>query len=112
MNRQETSHLQAKWDRLLQVDHFEHEDIIHFLQHHPDPASVSYLKRAIEMKPSLKYLDYDDYGAYYKKCLWALQAIGTPEAVSHIQECAHSRELALREEAVYRLGKIRGNLPQ
>lgn len=111
MSQRETSHLQAKWDRRLQVDHIEHEDIIHFLQHNPDSGSVSYLKRAIEMKPSLKYLDYDDYGAYYKKCLWALQAIGTPDALALIQKCAHSHQPALREEAAYRLTKIRANLP-
>ena len=82
----------AERQRLLDPDHDEHEDIIGYLQDYPDPASVPYLKRAIALKPALAYLDYDDYGAYYKKCLWALQAIGTDEA--------------LRTQALHRLDRI------
>ena len=96
-----------EWDRLLQEDHFEHEDIIRVLQDRADPASVPILRRAIALKPRLSYLSYDDYGAYYRKCLWALQAIGTPEAIAVIDECAHSAEPALREQALYRLSRIR-----
>lgn len=96
----------AERERLLDPDHDEHEDIIGYLQDYPDPASVPYLKRAIALKPALAYLDYDDYGAYYKKCLWALQAIGTDEALAVIRACALSDDEALRTQALHRLDRI------
>lgn len=96
----------AEGKRLLDPDHDKHEDIIGYLQNYPDPASVPYLKSAIALKPALAYLDYDDYGAYYKKCLWALQAIGTEEALAVIRECASSNDQALRTQALHRLDRI------
>ncbi len=60
------------------------------------------------LKPALAYLDYDDYGSYYKKCLWALQAIGTPDAIAVIAECARADDPALRRQAEYRLARIAG----
>jgi hypothetical protein len=92
--------------RLLREDHHDHEDLIGFLQHAKDPYAVPFLRQAIGLKPQLSYLDYDDYGSYYKKCLWALQAIGTAEAISIIQECACSEDEALKDQARYRTGKI------
>jgi hypothetical protein len=98
--------LEQTWIKLNDPSHFEHEDIIHFLEFNPDPRSVPRIRDAINLKPQLKYLDYDDYGAYYKKCLWALQKIGTPEAVQLIKDCAESEITALRDQARYRLEKI------
>lgn len=106
----ETNEIEEKWERLLVTTHFEHEDIIRFLQNNPDPLGVPFLRAAIELKPNLKYLDYDDYGAYYKKCLWALYAIGTNESLEVIQECSQSEIPELRSEANYRLSKLK--LPQ
>ena len=63
--------LEQAWAKLEDTNHFEHEDTILFLEFNPDPGSVPHLREAIELKPKLEYLDYDDYGAYYKKCLWA-----------------------------------------
>ena len=91
---------------LTQTWHHQHEDFIGLLQHQKSPASVPALKAAIALKPQLAYLDYDDYGAYYKKCLWALAAIGTPEAIAVIRECVSAEDEQLREEAVYRLHKL------
>ena len=54
-------------EKLLQLDHIEHEDIIRTLQERADPFTIPYLKSAIELKPQLEYLSYDDYGGYYKK---------------------------------------------
>lgn len=45
--------------------HTQHEDMIGLLQGWRSPSSISALIRAIELKPKLEYLDYDDYGAYY-----------------------------------------------
>lgn len=91
---------------LVQTWHTRHEELVRLLQKWRDPTSVSPLAQAIQLKPRLAYLDYDDYGAFYKKCLWALAAIGTPEAVSAIQQCATSKDAVLREQAAYRLGKL------
>jgi hypothetical protein len=99
------SPLAQKWNRLIDPNHLDHEEIIRYLQDHPDSGSVPYLKEAILLKPALEYLEYDDYGAYYKKCLWALQEIGTPEAVRLIRECAVSDIPELKGEAIYRLSK-------
>jgi len=85
--------------------HIKHEDIIGLLQRHRNPSSVPAIRAAIELKPTLDYLDYDDYGSYYKKCLWALSDIGTLEAITLIKECTASPDEALRNEAEYRLGK-------
>lgn len=100
------SDIAAERERLLDPTHEEHEEIIRYLQDHPDPASAPCLKNAIALKPALAYLDYDDYGAYYKKCLWALQAIGTAEAIAVIRECASADDEALRMQALYRLERI------
>jgi hypothetical protein len=94
-------------ERLLDPGHYDHEEIISLLQDHPEEANISYLMKAIQLKPRLDYLDYDDYGSYYKKCLWALRAIDTPAAIDRIKECAESAELPLRKEALYRLKRIR-----
>ena len=100
------SDIAAERERLLDPTHEEHEEIIRYLQDHPDPASAPCLKNAIALKPALAYLDYDDYGAYYKKCLWALQAIGTAEPIAVIRECASADDEALRMQALYRLERI------
>ena len=77
------------------------------LQDCRDPSSVPILKKAILLKPRLEYLEYDDYGSYYKKCLWALQDIGTDEAILVIRDFANSEDSALKEHAEYRLSKIK-----
>jgi len=97
--------------RLLMEDHHDHEDLIRFLQRAEDPYAVPFLRQAVLFKPRLSYLDYDDYGSYYKKCLWALCAIGTTEAITVIREFAASEDGVLREQASYRLAKIEGSHP-
>lgn len=91
---------------LSQEWHHSHEEIVRELQDQPENESVPYLKNAIALKPNLHHLDYDDYGAFYKKCLWALRAIGTPEAIAAIEECAKSDNKILQKEARYRLKRI------
>ncbi|MEB2185703.1 hypothetical protein VDS18_07280 [Xanthomonas campestris pv. campestris] len=95
------------WHNLLLQDwHQEHEELISDLQMKADPSSIPYLTAAIGLKPLLGYLAYDDYGAYYKKCLWALQAIGTDEAIEVIRSCTSSSDPALNNEASYRLSRL------
>lgn len=91
---------------LIEDWHISHEWLIGEFQDAEDPRAIPFLQQAIDLKPRLQYLDYDDYGSYYKKCLWALKAIGTPEAISVIRDCANSEIRELQEEARYRLSKI------
>jgi len=91
---------------LLQSAHEDHEALIRYLQEHPSDVSVPYIREAIRLKPTWAHLDYDDYGSFYKKCLWALQDIGTPAALALIGERAESEIAPLRDEARYRLKQI------
>lgn len=93
---------------LLRTDHGEHENYIRSLQLSKDPYAIPFLEKAILLKPQLKYLDYDDYGSYYKKCFWALKDIGTPEAIAVIEKFAKSDDTFIKEQADYRLAKILG----
>ena len=105
MNDVTQNSLEENWSLLIDPSGYEHEAIIRFLQDNPDGRSVPYIRTAILLKPQLDYLAYDDYGSYYKKCLWALQTISTPEAIELIKECASSDIPELREQAIYRLSK-------
>jgi hypothetical protein len=72
----------------------------------PDPRFIPFACGAVQLKPTPAYLDYVDYGAFYKKCLWVLQAIGTPEAIGAIANFAESSIPELKEQAIYRLSRI------
>ncbi|WP_109441529.1 hypothetical protein [Acinetobacter haemolyticus] len=98
--------VQQQCERLLELDHYDHENIIWDLQMREDSYAIPYIKEAILLKPRLEYLSYDDYGSYYKKCFWALRTIGTEEAIAVIKECAQSDNPVLRNEAEYRLKQI------
>jgi len=92
--------------KLIKIDHFDHEEIIRDLQLAKEPMVIPFIQKAIELKPQLSYLDYDDYGAFYKKCLWALKDIGTSEAIELIKKYTNSKDKALKKEAIYRMKKI------
>ncbi len=80
--------------------------MIRYLQDYLSPTSVEPPRFAIELKRQLEYLEYDDYGAYYKKCFWALAVNPDPRAVDVIREYADSDDEILREQAQYRLNRI------
>ncbi|XDD49392.1 hypothetical protein AB3N59_13400 [Leptospira sp. WS92.C1] len=87
--------------------HTTHDQIVHLLKDFSDESSIPYLKETIKLKPNLSYLDYDDYGSYYKVCLWALADIGTKESFEAIKAYRNSNDEALRKEAIYRYEKIK-----
>ena len=91
--------------------HRSHEELIRLLQDWRNPGSVDALCIAIKLKPLFHYLEYDDYGAFYKKCLWALASIGTEDAFAAIKMHANSDIPALREQAAYRMGKLQRQDP-
>ena len=101
-----SEHLDILLSLVVNIHHTSHEDIVGTLQHLGDEKSIPFLKEAIDIKPELKHLEYDDYGAYYKKCLWALTAIGSDEAKYVISGFASSAIPELKKEAIYRLSKF------
>ena len=98
----------SSWFYVLvtQTWHYSHEYMIRYFQDHPSEANVAPLRDAIALKPTLEYLDYDDYGGYYKKCMWALAVNPSSSANDLIKECATSKDDVLREQAVYRLRRL------
>ena len=85
------------------------EEMVGMLQDWQNPESVGPLRAAIGLKPDLRHLDYDDYGAFYNRCLWALTDVGTREAIDAIKEYATSIDPVLRDKAQYRLERIAKN---
>jgi HEAT repeat protein len=57
------------------------EDIVDALNESRDPAAVPCLRRAVTWVP-----DLDEFGQLARKAVWALNRIGTPEAVAAIRE--------------------------
>jgi hypothetical protein len=92
---------------LLVADfHNRHEDIIRILQDAADARAVPFLRQAALLKPSLDYLNYDDYGGYYRKCFWALAAIGTLDAIAVLQDFTTSEDPSISEQACCRLSEL------
>jgi hypothetical protein len=98
--------IQILCEVLIKKNHHSHEEIISNIQISKNPYCIPFLKSAVKLKPHLTYLEYDDYGSYYKKCLWALFAIGTEECKIIIREYSNSLIPELKEEAIYRLTKF------
>ena len=57
------------------------EDIVDALNEGQDPAAVPSLRRAVTWVP-----DTDEFGQQPRKVVWALNRIGTPEAMQAIRE--------------------------
>jgi hypothetical protein len=57
------------------------EDIVDALNEGQDPAAVPCLRRAVRWVP-----ESDEFGQQPRKVVWALQRIGTPEALDAIRE--------------------------
>lgn len=102
------SEMLSRFNRLIAHDwHESHEEMLRYLQRAASPASIAPVRDAIALKPALAYLDYDDYGAFYKKCLWVLQAIGTDEAIAAIADYADADDPALRAEAMHSMERAK-----
>jgi hypothetical protein len=69
-------------------------DIADLLQDIADPAAVPALERGIYNGP-----DWDDAQDLARKCIWALNAIGTPDAMEAIRRATLSEDPRIKEFA-------------
>jgi HEAT repeat protein len=74
------------------------EYIVDVLAEIKDPESIDCLEQTIWWEPS-----WDDYRGLAKKAIWALSAIGTPEALDVLRDAATTESSEIREAAVEEL---------
>lgn len=86
--------LDEKW-------HISEEDIISVLELIKDPKSVDKLFEVAVDVP-----DYDDMRAIAKKCMWALSAINTPEAVEKLKQLEKVDDPIIKENATFQLEQV------
>ncbi len=80
------------------LDTLDNEAIVEALEAIADPAAVDCLERAIWWRPS-----WDEFGNLAVKSVWALAAIGTPEAREVLRDAAATGPAAVREAARHEL---------
>lgn len=83
--------LDEKW-------HISEEDIISVLELIKDPKSVNKLYEV-----ALDVPDYDEMRAIAKKCIWALSAVNTPEAVQKLKLLTKVDDPIIKENAIFEL---------
>ncbi|WP_111858086.1 hypothetical protein [Acinetobacter sp. CFCC 10889] len=71
----ETLSIEVECEKLLELDHYDHAEIIQNLQFRKNPYAIPYLKKVVALKPQLSYLDYDYYGAFYKNVFGRLKVL-------------------------------------
>lgn len=76
-------------------DDVNNEDLVDTLAEIADPTSVECLRDAFGWEPP-----WDEFGQLARKAVWALRAIGTPEALAVIREAADDQRDKPREAAV------------
>lgn len=86
--------LDEKW-------HISEEDIISILELIKDPKSIDKLYEF-----AIDFPDYDEMRAIAKKCIWALSAINTPEAIQKLKLLEKVDDPIIKENATFELGQI------
>ncbi|MDP9074389.1 MAG: HEAT repeat domain-containing protein [Actinomycetota bacterium] len=79
-------------------DEVNNEDIVDVLADIRDPAAVGCLEEIILWQPP-----WDEYRQLAVKAVWALAAIGTPDAMLLLQEAACCEASEIREAAAHKL---------
>ncbi len=82
-----------------QLDDVNNEDVVDVLGAIADPAAVGCLEEAMWWQPP-----WDEYRSLAVKCVWALAAIGTPEALEVLRAAASTGPAEVREAAAHKLG--------
>lgn len=86
--------LDEKW-------HISEEDIVSILELIKDPKSVDKLYDVAINVP-----DYDEMRALAKKCMWALSAINTKEAIQKLEVLQHYEDPIIKENATFQLEQV------
>ncbi|MGH3812241.1 MAG: HEAT repeat domain-containing protein [Pseudonocardiaceae bacterium] len=81
-----------------QSDEVNNEDIVDVLADIRDPAAVGCLEATLWWQPP-----WDEYRQLAVKCVWALAAIGTPDAVAVLRDAASCEATQVRDAAVHKL---------
>lgn len=84
---------------LLEEDwHLQEENIVELLGIIKDPRSIDKLYEL-----AINIPDYDDMRALAKKCMWALSAIGTPNAKEKLCLLAKNDDGIIKENAIFQI---------
>jgi hypothetical protein len=89
--------------------HHSHEDIVVSLMEFKSPETVEVLYRTALAR--FPYLEYDDAYALGVKCIHALAAIGTCDAISCLGELARSGNPVLEAKATKQLARLATSAP-
>jgi hypothetical protein len=84
-----------------QRDDINNEDIVDVIAEIGDPSAIGCLEEALWWQPP-----WDEYRNLAVKSVWALGAIGTPEAIEVLRGAASSGPEDVREAAARELGGV------
>ena len=97
-------HIPALCEHLLLDTHNRHEEIARILQSFRSPISLQALvSRCSSAPPQADAIDDGD--ALFRKCVWAIHDIGTPEARVSLEQLARSEIESVRKYSIRRLDK-------
>lgn len=82
-----------------QIDEINNEDVVDALAEIADPTAIGCLEKALWWQPP-----WDEYRQLAVKCVWALAAIGTDDALNVLREAARCEAAPVREAAARKLG--------
>jgi HEAT repeat protein len=82
-------------------DDVNNEDIVDVLASIGDPSAISCLEDALWWEPQ-----WDEYRGLAVKAVWALGAIGTPEAIQVLRGAADCGEENVRKAAAHELAGL------
>jgi hypothetical protein len=86
---------------MLRSDRVNCEDIVEAMGVVGDPSSVSCLLDALMWQP-----EWDEFHHLAVKCIWALGAIGSDEAIDAIRDAASVGPSVVREAAAHELARL------
>ncbi len=86
---------------MLRSDSVNSEDIVEALEAVGDPSSVSCLLDALMWQP-----EWDEFHHLAVKCIWALGAIGSDEAIDAIRDAASVGPSEVRKAATRQLAQL------
>ncbi len=97
-------HVPMLCKHLLLDTHYRHEDVARTLQTLRCPSSLQALVNRCDSAPSYAAA-IDDGDALFRKCVWAIHDIGTPEAHAFLEQLTCSEFESVRRYSQRRLDK-------